>query len=81
MELPLIKVKCQCSHEDECKNLGIPQDILKGLIFLSGAHESREFAMTLAARKLRRQQIDVDKFTLFLDTIKKGCPYYRRIGI
>ena len=81
MELPLMKVKCQCSYEDECKSLGIPQDILKGLIYLSGATESRDFAVNLAARKLKRKQIDANKFTLFLETIQKGCPYYRHIGI
>jgi hypothetical protein len=80
MELPLIKIKCHCTHEEACKTLGIPQDVLKSLIYLSGANESREFANTLAARKLKRKQLDADKFTLFLETIKKGCPYYKHEG-
>lgn len=81
MELPLMKITCKCAHEEECKNLGIPQDVLKGLIYLSGAHESRDFAVTLAARKLKRKHIDADRFTLFLETIKQGCPYYMHMGI
>ena len=81
MELPLMKITCKCSHESECQSLGIPQDILKGLIYLSGANESREFAASLAARKLRRKHIEPSKFNLFLETIKQGCPYYRHIGI
>lgn len=81
MELPLMKISCQCDYENECKSLGIPQDTLKGLIYLSGANESRDFAVSLAARKLRRKQIDANKFTTFIETIKQGCPYYRHIGI
>ncbi len=81
MDLPLMKIKCTCSYEEECQSLGIPQEILKGLIYLTGTAESRDFAMNLAARKLRRKHIDESRFTVFIDTIKQGCPYYKQMGI
>ena len=81
MSLPLINIQCSCKHEQKCQNFGIPQDILKGLIYLMGAHESKDFAMTLAARKLRRKNVSADEFTMFVDTVKESCPYYRHLAV
>lgn len=81
MSLPLINIQCSCEYEQQCQSFEIPQDILKGLIYLMGAHESKDFAVTLATRKLQRKNISADEFTTFVDTVKENCPYYRHLSV
>lgn len=79
MSLPLIDIKCSCQYENECKSLGIPQEMLKGLIYLMGVRDGKQFATTMAERKLRRKGISKDRFLAFISKIEPVCPFYKHL--
>jgi len=77
MSLPLIDIKCSCPYENDCKSLGIPQEMLKGLIYLMGLRDGEQFATMMAERKLRRKGISKDRFLSFIHKVESACPFYK----
>lgn len=77
MELPLIELECTCGYEDECSQIKINDKALKGLIYLMGSRDGKDFALMMANRKLKREGGNVEQFTSFVNKVKHLCPYYQ----